>query len=105
MQPVKEQLDDLVTRIVETAHPLRIILFGSASRAEMGPDSDIDVLVVMPEGTRRRETARHLQTRMLGYPFAVDFLVATPNDLEQHRHDVGRIYYQIFADGREIYAA
>jgi predicted nucleotidyltransferase len=38
------KLDELVRRIVEAVNPLRIILFGSAARGEMGPDSDIDVL-------------------------------------------------------------
>ena len=40
-------LDALVGRIVEAVHPRRIILFGSAARNEMRPDSDLDVLVVM----------------------------------------------------------
>jgi len=35
-------LDVLVARIVEIAQPDRIILFGSAARGDMGPDSDID---------------------------------------------------------------
>jgi len=43
-------IDMLVQRSVDIVHPLRIILFGSAARGEMHLDSDIDVLVVMPEG-------------------------------------------------------
>ncbi len=39
-------LDEIVRRVVEVAHPDRIILFGSVARGEMGPDSDIDLLVV-----------------------------------------------------------
>ena len=52
-----EKIEELVRRIVDAVHPLRIILFGSAARGEMGPHSDIDVMVVMPEGTERRDTA------------------------------------------------
>ena len=37
-------------KMVEAVHPLRIILFGSAARGDMRPDSDIDLLIVMPEG-------------------------------------------------------
>lgn len=36
LDPAK--LDELVRRIVETAAPRRIILFGSAARGEMGPN-------------------------------------------------------------------
>ncbi len=39
-------LDDIVRRIVEVDQPERIILFGSAARGEMGPDSDLDLLVI-----------------------------------------------------------
>ena len=53
MQPDTRLLEELVQRIVEAVHPLRIILFGSAARGEMGPNSDLDVLVVMPDGIHR----------------------------------------------------
>ena len=41
-------IDQMVGRIVERFDPERIILFGSAARGEAGPDSDVDLLVVMP---------------------------------------------------------
>jgi predicted nucleotidyltransferase len=34
------EIDRLVQRIVEIVHPLRIILFGSAARGEIGPNND-----------------------------------------------------------------
>ena len=49
MQPDSEVIDHLVRSIVEAVHPLKIVLFGSAVRGEMDTNSDIDVLVVMPE--------------------------------------------------------
>ena len=42
----KKILHDIIQRIVEGAHPDRIIMFGSAARGEMGPHSDIDLLVI-----------------------------------------------------------
>ena len=104
MQSDPEVIEKLVRRIIEIAQPLRIILFGSAARAEMGPDSDIDVLVVMPEGVHRRRTAQLLyrQIRGLGVPF--DILVATPDDLERHKDNIGLIYQSVLREGREVYA-
>jgi predicted nucleotidyltransferase len=49
--------DRLVRRTVDIARPHKIILFGSAARGEMKPGSDIDVLVVVPNGVHRRKTA------------------------------------------------
>lgn len=53
MHPDSQIIDNLVERIVETVHSLRIILFGSAVRGEMREGSDLEVLVVMPDGTHR----------------------------------------------------
>ena len=105
MQPNPEVIEQLVQRIIELVYPLRIILFGSAARGEMESDSDIDVLVVMPEGVHQRWTAQLLyrQIRGLGVPF--DILVATPNDLEVHRDNIGLIYQTILREGREVYVA
>ena len=54
VQPSARAIDELVTQVVRAVSPLKIILFGSAARGQAGPDSDIDLLVVMPEGTHRR---------------------------------------------------
>ncbi|HRR87415.1 MAG TPA: nucleotidyltransferase domain-containing protein, partial [Phycisphaerae bacterium] len=39
-------LKEIIRHIVRVAHPERIILFGSAGRGEMGPNSDLDLLVI-----------------------------------------------------------
>jgi len=105
MQPEPQVIDELIQRIVNAVHPLRIILFGSAARNEMGPDSDLDILIVMPEGTHRRHVAQYLHQQMFGLPVPVDILVATPGDLEKHKDNVGLIYRRILQEGREIHAA
>ena len=46
-EPVKQELlDEIIRRVVEVADPDKIILFGSAARGRMGPNSDLDLLVV-----------------------------------------------------------
>ncbi|MFO7903627.1 MAG: nucleotidyltransferase domain-containing protein [Planctomycetota bacterium] len=105
MKPDPKLLDELVRRIVEAVHPLRIILFGSAARGEMGPNSDLDVLVVMPDGVHRRQTAQFIYRQLIGFGFASDILVATPTDLETHATNPGLIYKEVLNEGREIYHA
>jgi predicted nucleotidyltransferase len=107
MQPDQQALDELVRRIVEAVHPLKIILFGSAARGELGPDSDVDVMVVMPEGTHQLHTAQHLRMRLfeVELDLSVDIIVATPDELGRYRDDIGFIYYTVLREGREIYAA
>lgn len=105
MDEMQEKLDELVRRIVEAVHPLRVILFGSAARGEMGPDSDFDVLVVMPDGTHRRHTSVKIREHLWGLAAAVDIIVATPNDLELYGRSIGLIYRTVLEEGRELYAA
>ena len=105
MHPNPTLVDHLVRQIVAAVRPLRVVLFGSAARGDMGPDSDLDLLVVMPDGTHRRKTAQHLYRTLeaMGQPF--DVIVATPSDLEKHKDNVGLIYRDILREGRDVYAA
>ena len=53
---VQKKIEEMVQRIVERFHPEKIILFGSHARGTAGPDSDVDLLVVMPvQGSRRKK--------------------------------------------------
>jgi predicted nucleotidyltransferase len=83
---------------------LRIILFGSAARGEMGPNSDFDVLVVMPEGVHRRKTAQLIYRHLLGFGFATDVVVATESDLRKYGDNFSLVYYPALREGKEIYA-
>ena len=105
MQVDSEKIDFLVQRIVEEARPLRIIVFGSAARGEIKQQSDIDILVVMPEGTHRRQTAQFLYRTIRGAGVPFDILVATPSDLEKHKNNIGLIYRTILEEGKVVYAA
>ena len=105
MKGTDQAVDQLVAQIVEAVHPLRIILFGSAARADAGAESDLDVLVVMPDGTARLRTARELYRRIAGIGVPFDILVATPSLLEMHRDNPGLIYGTILREGRTLYAA
>jgi len=105
MQIADERASELVRRIVEAAHPLRIVLFGSAARGDSGRYSDIDVLVVMPEGSHRRETARTIYRNLLGFGLPVDVVVATSADLEKYADSPGLVYREALREGRELYAA
>ncbi|MCX7038288.1 MAG: nucleotidyltransferase domain-containing protein [Spirochaetes bacterium] len=101
----QSRLDLLISRIVEITHPLRIVMFGSAARRDIGPDSDVDLLVIMPEGTQRRATAQKLYKEISGVGIPFDVLVATPSDILKHKDNIGLIYRSALREGREVYAA
>lgn len=105
MRPDLKVINELVRRIVGVANPLRIILSGSAVRGDMRPDSDVDVLVVVPDGIHRRHTTQAIYRHLIGFPLAVDVVVATESDLSKHKNNFSLVYYPALREGREIYAA
>ena len=101
--PDPAALDALVRRIVEVAQPDRIVLFGSAARGEMGPDSDLDVLVVKAGVKHRRRLAQDIYMNLSGVGVGVDVIVLTPEDIEAQRGRVGSIVGPAMDEGRVIY--
>ena len=96
-------VENIVSRMVQTVCPVQIVLFGSSARGDRDEDSDLDFLVVMPNGTHRRKTARALYRALYGVGQAKDIVVATVDDLERHGNDPGYIYESAITQGTEIY--
>ena len=98
-----EIVPDMTRRIVEAVHPVRVILFGSAARGQMGPDSDLDVLVVMPDGADQNQASKDIYRSLRGLGFATDALVIGESDLSLHGDDPWLVYRNALAEGRELY--
>jgi len=105
MQPDQKMINELVRRIVEVAHPLRIILFGSAARGAMRPHSDLDVLVVMPDAVHRRKTAQEIYRHLWGFGFAKDIIVVTESDIREYGANPYMIIKSALEEGKELYHA
>lgn len=105
-KPDEAMLQEIVRRIVAAVAPKEIILFGSAARGEMGPDSDIDLLVVKA-CEHRREVARAVRDCLRGVApgRGKDVVVVTPEDVERDRDTIGYIIRPARRDGRVLYAA
>ena len=79
-------LADIVNRIVEAAEPEKIVLFGSAARGEMGPDSDLDLLVIKGGKFRRDRLTVAIYRALRGKDAAVDVVIVTPEEVERYRN-------------------
>lgn len=105
MEPDKEVLDTLVKRIVETAQPIRIILFGSAAEGRMGPDSDLDILVVTRDGTHRRRMAQQVYRCLSGIGVSKDIVVVTESDVREYGDRPSLVLFSALRKGKELYRA
>jgi predicted nucleotidyltransferase len=103
--PDKKILAEVVQRVVEAAQPDKVILFGSAARGEMGPNSDIDLLVVKGGKFNRDRVTRDIYRRLSGAGAAVDVVVVTPEEVEQYGDSPCLVIHPALKEGRVVYGA
>lgn len=83
--------------------PRRIVLFGSYARGKPRPDSDVDLLVVMPfKGSGVSKAAEMI--RKLSPSFAVDLVIRTPTDIER-RVAMNDFFLKEATKGKLLYEA
>lgn len=98
-----EVLTEVVWRIVEVAQPEKIIMFGSAARGEMGPNSDLDLLVIVQPGVHRRRLAQAIYRNLIGVGFPVDVVVASSEDVERYGNAIGLVLEPALREGKTVH--
>ena len=101
---IQRGVRQVLTQVVNLARPQRVILFGSAVEGRVGPDSDLDFLVVVKDGRNIRQVTDRLNVGVHSRPMPCDFVVVTPSILRKHRRTPGMVYDEILEHGREVYA-
>ena len=92
----------LTERIVREFQPDRIILFGSYAHGEPRPDSDVDLLVILPfEGKGFRKSLEILNR--VAPEFSVDLLARRPADTEQRYAEGDPFIREALDHGRVLY--
>jgi uncharacterized protein len=102
--PHQDLLDDLVRRIVAAVQPERIVLFGSAATGRLGPNSDLDVLVIKSGQYRRLDVLHEIRRSLRGFGWPVDLIVATPEEVDRYKESFSLVYHAALKEGRELYA-
>jgi len=106
VQATNPVIGKIVHRLVAALAPERIYLFGSQARGDAGPDSDYDVLVVVPTSKLpryRRDQAAF--EALLGIGVAKDVLVLTHDEFERQRTVVCSLPATVEREGVLLYAA
>ncbi len=96
-------LEDITRRIVEAVEPERIIVFGSAARGEIGPNSDIDLLVIKSGDFHRGRLTAEIYGYLHGVEAAVDVVVVKPKDIEKYGNSPYTVLYPALREGRVLY--
>ena len=96
------EIEAMVRRIVRRFAPQQVILFGSHARGDARPDSDVDLLMVMPvEGSKKQ-----IEIRIALHDFRIpkDVVVVTPEEVVRKKDVVGTIVRPALREGRVLYA-
>ena len=96
-------IDRMARRIIEKFHPEKIILFGSHARGEAGPDSDIDLLVVIRVVGSKRQKANEIDRALADREMPLDLILVTPEQFEEDSHLAGTIVYPAIREGKVLY--
>jgi len=101
---IEEWLPSVVARIVERFDPLKVILFGSRARGDAGSHSDVDLLVVMPDGIEdERRVTVEIRRLLRDMPVAKDVVVTTPEEIERRGDLVGTVLRPALREGKVLY--
>lgn len=99
-------LREIVRRIVDAYHPLRIYLFGSQARGTSRPDSDYDLLVVVRDDAPPELRKSKLAYKSLwGVGKPKDVLVCTDGSFRSRARVVTSLPATVIREGRLLYVA
>ncbi len=105
-EKLQEALPEIVRRLGAAFDPCTIYLFGSCAYGQIGPDSDVDVLVVVPESPLtffERGAKAYRSLRHIGVP--VDVMVYTREEFDRRAELPVSFERTVREKGRVLHAA
>lgn len=100
---LREWLPDIVDAIAERLDPLQIILFGSLARGDEHRDSDIDLVVVLPEVTDKHAAAVAVRRAVAAVPVPLDVIAVDPEELRRRGDEIGSVLRPALREGKVVH--
>jgi predicted nucleotidyltransferase len=98
----------MTATIIDELHPDEIILFGSRARGSQRDQSDVDLLIIVPDSEEAKRHRRHLEgrvyRRLAHFRVPKDILIFTRHEVQRWRNVVGHIVESSLREGRQLYA-
>ena len=93
----------IVERVVKKFDPIAVWLFGSVARGDCNEHSDVDLMVIMPDGTDCLTTAAYILMELRGSLLPKDVHVNTPSLFARAADKVGSVQHSVSKHGVMLY--
>ena len=90
-----EKVEEVVRLIVEHAHPLQIIAFGSRARGDHREDSDLDLAIILDDSSSLVARDRLPYTLLHDIKMTVDLVPITKTKYDLHRPWINSVFNYI----------
>ena len=101
---LQQNLDKILIALKEGYNPDEVILFGSLASGAVTSTSDLDILIVKRTDKKFFERIKEV-VRLCDYNVGVDFLVYTPQELQEESKTNHFVKDEILTKGKVIYRA
>lgn len=99
-----KQIEELSQKLVQEFRPLKVVLFGSYAKGIVTPDSDVDLLVILPFGGK--SVSKSVEMRLKLRPkFPVDLIVRTPEKVRERLEMDDAFMQEVMEEGKILYEA
>jgi predicted nucleotidyltransferase len=99
-------LAEILRRLIDAYEPERVYLFGSKARGDAGPDSDFDLMVIVPDNApAERKQSRLAYENLWGTGVAADVLVWPAGRFAERLPARSSLPATIVREGKLLHAA
>ena len=99
----QHEIETVAARLAEAADAVQVILFGSHARGEAHDISDVDLMIVAESNLPRFKRSRVLYSLIRPYPFPMDLIVYTPEEVERGKHSPLSFVSTVLREGKTVY--
>ena len=100
----RQKIISFAAEVARQFHPERIVLFGSYARGTPTPDSDVDLLVIMPHEGHSAVQAAEIR-KQIRAGFRIDLIVRSPEVIRQRLAMDDFFITEILEQGQTLYEA
>ncbi len=100
---ISKEIQKITAQIIEKYKPEKIILFGSAARGDLKPDSDADLLIIKKDTPLYGADRIRELSPMIDRNIPVDFLIYRPEEFDQRLKMGDPFLKTILREGKVLY--